>query len=94
VYVPCCIVSTPSFPSKLETYRRNLPGQINVLCQAHLALLKRALEVSLLDRFATVRILVDECDEAVLDLQVHLETLTNFLLEVASGLDAELLTTM
>ena len=94
MYVPWHAVSTLLYSSQLETYRRNLPGQINVLGQAHLALLERALEVTLLYRFATIRVLVDECDEAVLDLQVHLETLTDLLLEVACGLDAELLATV
>lgn len=75
------------------TYRRNLPGQINILGQAHLALVEGALKVSLLNRVAAICVLVDERDESVLDLEVHLEAFADFLLEVAGSLDAELLAT-
>lgn len=65
------------------TYRRNLPGQIDILGQAQLALLQRALEIRLLNRVARIALLVDQGDQAVLDLQVHLRALANLLLEVA-----------
>lgn len=76
-----------------EAHRRNLPGQIDVLGQAHLAFLERAVKVSLLDSLTSICVLVDERDDAILDLKVHGETLANFLLEVARGLDAKCLAT-
>lgn len=77
-----------------RTYRRNLGRQIDVLGQAQLALLQRALEVRLLDGVACIAFLVDQGDEPVLDLQVHLAALANLLLEVARRLDAQLLATV
>lgn len=72
-----------------STYRRNLPGQADVLGEGHLALVQRALEVCLADGVASVGVLVDEGDEAVLDLQVHREALLDLLLEVTRRLDGE-----
>jgi hypothetical protein len=63
-------------------------GQVHVLGQLHLAFLERAFQVALLDRVAEVGILVDESDEAVFDLQVHLAALYLFA-EVALCLDRE-----
>lgn len=76
------------------TYGRNLARQFNVLGQAQLALLQRALEVCLLDGVARIALLVDQGDQPVLDLKVHLAALLNLFLEVARGLDAQLLTTV
>jgi hypothetical protein len=94
--VPYCesVLSPNATLATTCTYRGDFAGQSDVLGQAQLALLERALEVGLLDRFACIALLVDERDEAVLDLQVHLGSLDNLLLEVAAGLDAESLTAM
>jgi hypothetical protein len=69
--------------------RRDLRRQINVLGEAHLALLERALEVAFLDRLAPVGVLVDQGDEAVFYLEVHFETFVDLLFEGAGGFDAE-----
>lgn len=45
--------------SEWEAYRRDLLGKVDVLGELHLALLQRALQVSLLDRVASVGVLVD-----------------------------------
>jgi hypothetical protein len=71
-------------------YRWDLHRQINVLGNAVIALLKRALQVRLANRVAPVGLLVDERDKAVLDRQVHLEALFDLLLDVAAGHDVEL----
>jgi hypothetical protein len=84
----------PHLPTTISTYRRNLPRQINILGQAQLALLKWAFQIRLLDRVACIALLVDQGDEAVLDLQVHLRALTDFFFEVARRLDAQLLATI
>jgi hypothetical protein len=63
--------------------RWDLSGQIDVLCQAHLAFFEGALEVAFLDGFASVGVLVDERDEPVFDLEVHFEAFGDFLLEVS-----------
>lgn len=76
-----------------KTYRWDFTGQRNVLGQAHLALVERALEICLADGVATVCFLVDEGDQAVLDLKVHLEALLDLFLEGAGRLDTECLTT-
>lgn len=76
------------------TYRRNLLWQVDILGELHLALLQWALEVRLANGVASIRLLVDECNQAVFDLEVHLEALANLLLEVACCLDAELLATI
>jgi hypothetical protein len=95
VYVPCPSISTTSSQTLRQegTYRRNLPGDVDVLGERHLALVERALEVRLANRVAAVGLLVDEGDEPVLDLQVHHEALLDLVLEGARGLDGELLTT-
>jgi hypothetical protein len=81
---PCQHSSTHfRLPPSQRTYRRNLGRQIDVLGQAQLALLQRALEVRLLDGVACIALLVDQGDEPVLNLQVHLAALANLLLEVA-----------
>ena len=73
------------------TYRRNLPRQLNILSQAELALLQRALEIRLLDRVARVALLVDQRDQSVLDLEMHLGALADLFLEIARRLDSQLL---
>jgi hypothetical protein len=77
----------------MRAYRRNFPWDVDVLGESHLALVERALEVCLADGVASICLLVDQGDQAVLDLQVHFEALLNLLLEVTRGLDGELLAT-
>lgn len=84
-----CLVFHPR-----RTYRRNLTRQIDILGQAQLALLQWALEVCLLNGVAGITLLIDQSDEPVLDLQVHLAALANLFLEVAGSCDAQLLTTI
>ena len=72
------------------TYRRNLPRQLNILSQAELALLQRTLEIRLLNRVARVALLVDQRDQSVLDLEMHLGALADLFLEIARRLDSQL----
>lgn len=72
-----------------EAYRRDLLGQVDVLGQLEIALLKRALEVDLLDVVAQRSLLLDEGDQTVLDLQADLGTILDLLRERAARLDAE-----
>ena len=73
---------------------RDLLGKLDVLGQGGLALLDRALEVDVLDLVAEVGILLDDGDQAVLDLQVHLRAIFDVLRKVTAGHDAEDLTTV
>ena len=72
-----------------KTYRRNLLGQLNILGQRHGTLLERALKVDVLDVVAEIGFLVDDTDQAVLDLQVHLCALLDILVEDARSLDGQ-----
>jgi hypothetical protein len=69
--------------------RRDLRRQIDILSQAHLALLQGAFEVAFLDGVAPVGVLVDQSDESVFDLEVHFETFADFLREGTAGFDGE-----
>ena len=73
---------------------RDLLGKLDVLGQGGLALLDRALEVDVLDLVAEVGVLLDDGDQAVLDLQVHLRAIFDVLRKVTAGHDAEDLTTV
>jgi hypothetical protein len=73
------------------TYRRNLPRDIDVLGDFPLTLLDRAVEIGLAHCVATIGVLVDEGNQTVLDLQVHLETLFERLLQVSGSLYGKLL---
>jgi hypothetical protein len=68
---------------------RDLLGELDVLGQGELALLKRALEVDVLDLGAEVGVLSDDGDQTVLDLQVHLGAIFDILREVTASDDAE-----
>lgn len=68
---------------------RDLLGELDVLGQGELALLKRAFEVDVLDLAAEVGILPDDGDQAVLDLQVHLGAIFDVFGEVTASDDAE-----
>lgn len=76
-----------------KTYGRNLVGQLHVLDQRHRALLQRALEIDILDIVAQVCLLVDDADQAVLDLQVHLGAFFDIFAEQTARLDRERLAT-
>jgi hypothetical protein len=93
--VPYRQISTPSQLVAKHgcTYRRDFPRQLNILGHAHLALVERALEVCLANRLAAVCLLIDQSDQAVLYLEVHLKAFLDLVLEVAARLDAELLAT-
>jgi hypothetical protein len=69
--------------------RRDLSWQIDILGQTHLALFQGAFEVAFLDGFAPVGVLVDQSDEPVFNLEVHFESLADFLREGAAGFDRE-----
>ena len=49
---------------------RDLLGELDDLGESHLALLERAAEIDLVDLFAEIDFLVEDADEAVLDLDV------------------------
>jgi hypothetical protein len=68
---------------------RDLLGELDVLGQRGLALLDRALEVHVLDLVAKVGGLLDDGDQAILDLQVHLGAFFDICREVTAGGDAE-----
>lgn len=74
---------------KQQTYRRNLLGKINILGQLHGTLLQRTLEIDILEVVAQVGFLVDDANQAILDLQVHLCALLNVLGQNARGLDGQ-----
>ena len=94
MYVPCSLVSIIITLCRVaSTHRRNLPGQIDILGQAHLAFFERAVEISLLNRVAAICVLVDERDEPVLDLEVHLEALADLLFEITCCFNRERLAT-
>lgn len=68
---------------------RDLLGKLDVFGQSSLALLDRTLEIHVLNGVAQVGILLDDGDQAVLDLQVHFGALLDVLREVAASGDAE-----
>lgn len=76
------------------TYRRDLLGQLNILCESHFALLQRTVQVDIFDLLTEVCFLVDQADQAILDLQENLGTLLDLLAEGTLGDDGEVLTTI
>lgn len=72
-----------------ETYRRDLPGQCNLLRNGPLAFLDRAVEVYIRDLFAEIGLRVDELDQAVLDLKNDVRALGDVFEEGAHGFDGE-----
>ena len=70
-------------------YRRNLLGKIDILGQLHGTLLQRTLEIDILQVVAQVGFLVDDADQAILDLQVHLCALLNVLGQNTRCLDGQ-----
>lgn len=73
----------------IQTYGRNLLGKLDILGQAHWALLERALQVDILDVLAKIRLLVDDADQAILDLQVDLCALLDVFVKDTRCLDRE-----
>lgn len=71
--------------------RRNLLRQVDFLRQGRLTLLDRALQIDVLDRVAEIGGLLDDGDQAILDLKVHDGALSHVLGERARGCDCELL---
>jgi len=69
--------------------RRNLLGKLNILGQAHGTLLKRTLQVHILDVLAKIGFLVDDANETVLDLEVHLGAFFDVFSEDSRCLDCE-----
>lgn len=69
------------------TYRRYLLGDIDVLGQRHFALLDRARQICLLHRLAQIRFLVDQSNESIFDLKVHLGALVDRVFQLARGCD-------
>jgi hypothetical protein len=72
----------------------NLLRQIHLLLQRRLALLDWALQVDILDSVTEIGGLLDDGDEAVLDLQVHLGALCDVLAEGARCSNGQLLATV
>jgi len=68
---------------------RNLLWQLHVLCQLHRSLFQRTLEIHVLDVLAQIRFLVDDADQAVLDLQVDFGACFDVFGEEAAGFDRE-----
>ena len=76
------------------TYRWDLLGEINILGQRQITLVKRALKVNVGDCLTEVGILVDQGDESVFDRKMSFGAFLNFLLQVALCFDCEGLSTM
>lgn len=72
-----------------KTYRWDLLGQINLLCQDHFALFERTFEVNVLEFVAEVDCLFDQGDKAPLDLKVHSGTLFDPLEDSTLGADLQ-----
>jgi hypothetical protein len=81
------------YPRSTKTYIWNLIRQFNILGDNSLALLDRAFHIHVLDLVANRCLGVDEADQAVLDLQDHICTLLDPLLEGTDGFDGEGLAT-
>ncbi len=74
-------------------HRWDLARQLDGLGDGQQALLDGALEVDVLDLLAQVRLRADKPDQAVLDLQVDVGALLDSFVDLADGLDNELMTT-
>jgi hypothetical protein len=76
-----------------KTHRRNLFGQVDLLRQDHLALLKWALEINILDLFTQIHGLLHQSDNTPLDFNVHDGTLGDSFVESTRGGNSEGLAT-
>jgi hypothetical protein len=74
-----------------KTYWRNLLGQVDLLRQDHLALLKRALQINILDLVAQVHGLLHQSDNAPFNLDIDDGTLGDGFVESTRGSDGECL---
>lgn len=54
---------------KWDTYWRDLPWQVHLLCQDHLALLQRTHQVHVLKLIAEINGLLDQSNESPFDFQ-------------------------
>jgi len=75
------------------TYWRDFLRQVKLLRESHFALLERALQVDILDLVAEVRLLIDQADQAIPDLQENLGALVDGLAEGTRSVDGEGFTT-
>jgi hypothetical protein len=90
VYFPYHLLAMSSTLQSLwEAYRRDLLGEIHILCQAHVALVERALQVNLANGFAQIGLLVDQGDQTVFDLKVHFGALFDFLFKGSGSFDGQ-----
>lgn len=79
---------------KWISYRRDLLGQFDILCQNHLALLQRTLEVHIAELITKIGGLRDQSDKAIFDDQVDICALHNFIPYGTAGRDSELFATI
>lgn len=69
-------------------------GQVDLLGQNHLALIEGALHLDILQLFTQIGSLLQQCNDTVLDFQVHVGALGDLLSEGTLGCDCELLATV
>ena len=72
----------------------DLLGQLDSLGESHLALLQGTTEIDLVDLFAEIDFLVEDANEAVLDLDVYFGAFFDVLGECALSGDDEVVATM
>jgi len=72
----------------------DLLGQLDGLGKSHLALLQRTAEIDLVDLFAEIDFLVEDADEAVLDLDVNFRAFFDVLGKGALSGDDEIVAAM
>ena len=63
--------------------RRNLLRQLDLLGDSSLTLFYGAVEVDVLDLIAEIRLLLDERDEAVSNLELHCSALVDILFKIS-----------
>lgn len=76
-----------------ETYRRDLTGQVDLLCQDQIALVQGAFEVNIGKLIAEIGLLPDQSNQTIFDLEQNVSTLLNRLLQCTTGLDRESMAT-
>jgi hypothetical protein len=77
----------------MQTYRRDLSGDIDTLRDFNLARFKRTFQVHVLDLLAKGRLGADQTDQTVLHGEKNICALLNLLLDDAAGGDKEFLAT-
>lgn len=73
----------------IDTNRWDLRREVDILRETHLSLIERAVQIDVRDGVAEIRLLVDEGNQTVLDLDVDFGALLHLLLEVAACLNTE-----